>query len=180
MTATHTTIYLDVDGVLNAVNKKTALSPNGWANWETRPVNGWPILFSPDMVTALKDLAAREDVTFKWLTTWTDDAAKVLSPAIGICGEDWEVLYGDQHAWGGKRGWWKFEAIRADIAISSRTHKRFIWIDDDISAEPEAIEWLQARADVLGVSPSTSQGLTSADIENVRTFIDGGAKAGIA
>lgn len=174
----HTTIYLDVDGVLNAVSKKTpALSLTGWENWQTKPVNGWPILYSPDMIDALNELADRDDVTFKWLTTWTDDAAQVLSPAIGIHGETWGVLHGDQHAWGGKQGWWKLEAIRADVATSSRGGKRFIWIDDDLSAEREACDWLRARADVLGVSPSISRGLTRGDVESIRAFIAGGVKA---
>jgi len=85
-----TTIYLDVDGVLNAVSKKSpTLTATGWGEWKTAPVNGWPILWAPELITALNELAAREDVTFKWLTTWTDDAAKVLSPAIGIEGQEW-------------------------------------------------------------------------------------------
>jgi hypothetical protein len=170
-----TTIYLDVDGVLNAVSKRTpSLKISGWDNWKTKPVNGWPILFSPDMVAALNELAEREDVTFKWLTTWTDDAAKVLSPAIGINGQEWEVLQGDQHAWGGKRGWWKLDAIR-DASAPTDGH-RYVWIDDDISAEVEAISWVQSRDDILAISPSTMQGLTRDDIDQVNDFITSGTE----
>jgi hypothetical protein len=165
-----TTIYLDVDGVLNAVSKRTpSLKISGWDNWKTKPVNGWPILFSPDMIDALNELAGSPDVTFKWLTTWTDDAAKVLSPAIGINGQNWEVLDGDQHAWGGKRGWWKLDAIR-DTSAPTDGH-RHVWIDDDISAEVEAISWVQSRDDVLAISPSTMQGLTRDDLAQIKAFI---------
>lgn len=42
-----TTIYLDVDGVLNAVTHKSpSLTKLGWGRWDgwlTSPVNGWPI-----------------------------------------------------------------------------------------------------------------------------------------
>jgi hypothetical protein len=169
-----TTIYLDVDGVLNAVSKRTpSLKISGWDNWESKPVNGWPILFSPDMVAALNELAEDPDVTFKWLTTWEDDAAKVMSPAIGINGQDWEVLHGDQHAWGGKRGWWKLEAIRDDALVDGG---RFVWIDDDISAEREAIAWVQGRDDVLAISPSTMQGLTRDDLASIKSFAGVGAE----
>lgn len=171
-----TTIYLDVDGVLNAVSKRTpSLKISGWDNWETKPVNGWPILFSPDMIAAINELAADPDVTFKWLTTWTDDAAKVLSPAIGINGHEWEVLHGDQHAWGGNRGWWKLDAIRDDAAPSDG--QRYAWIDDDISAESSAIEWVQGRPDVLAISPSTLQGLTIDDLEQIKAFVASDAEA---
>lgn len=163
-----TTVYLDVDGVLNAVNKRTpSMKITGWDNWETKPVNGWPILFSPDMVAALNELADQPDVTFKWLTTWEEEAAKVLSPAIGINGQDWEVLHGDQHAWHG-RDWWKLQAIRADVESGAGN---FVWIDDDISAEPHAIDWAQSREDGLILSPSSTQGLTREDLNFAKSFI---------
>jgi len=165
-----TTIYLDVDGVLNAVSKRTpSLKISGWDNWESKPVNSWPILFSPDMIAALNELAAHPDVTFKWLTTWEDDAAKVMSPAIGINGQDWDVLHGEQHGWRG-RDWWKLQAIRDDAEVSEG--RRFVWIDDDISAELEAITWVQGRDDVLAISPSTMQGLTRGDLEQIKIFAE--------
>ena len=166
-----TTIYLDVDGVLNAVSKKSpTLTATGWDEWETAPVNGWPILWAPELITALNELAAREDVTFKWLTTWTDDAAKVLSPAIGINGQEWEVLHGDQHAWGGRRGWWKLEAIRADVEETNPD--LFIWIDDDLSMESEALEWVGDSDSRVAISPFMREGLTRENIETIRGLIE--------
>jgi hypothetical protein len=171
-----TTIYLDVDGVLNAVSKKhPSISATGWDKWETAPVNGWPILWSPELIAELNELAARDDVTFKWLTTWTDDAAKVLSPAIGINGQEWEVLHGDQHAWGGKRGWWKLEAIQKDILETMPG--QFIWIDDDISAEREAIDWVTGRDNGYAISPFTSWGLTREHLTEIQALIDFDDKA---
>ena len=168
-----TTIYLDVDGVLNAVARTNpSMTATGWDPhcWETAPINGYPIRWSKELITALNEMADREDVTFKWLTTWTDDAAKILSPAIGINGQDWDVLHGDQHAWGGKRGWWKLEAIQADVL--STMPDRFIWIDDDLSMESAACEWLFSRTNAKGISPFMREGLTREHVEQITAFID--------
>lgn len=173
-----TTIYLDVDGVLNAVTHKspslTKLGWGRWDSWQTAPVNGWPILWAPDLIAALNELADREDVTIKWLTTWTDDAAKVLSPAIGINGQDWPVLHGDLHGWRG-RTWWKLEAIRADVEATSPD--KFIWIDDDLSMEREAIEWLDGQAAGLGISPFMSEGLTADNLTQITNYINQAVEA---
>lgn len=163
-----TTIYLDVDGVLNAVSKRTpAYKISGWEHWETTPVRGSQILFSPDMVAALNELAEHPDVTFKWLTDWEDRAAKSLSPAIGLRGMEWDVLHTDQKCWRG-RDWWKFQAIQGDAVASA--DRRFVWIDDEFSEEVEAITWAAGRDDVLTVSPSTVRGLTRGDIDRIKEF----------
>jgi len=133
-------------------------------------VNGWPILWAPELISALNEIAAREDVTIKWLTTWEDDAAKILSPAIGINGQGWEVLHGDQHAWGGKRGWWKLEAIRADVEATSPD--KFVRIDDDLSMESEALEWINNRAWGLAVSPFMREGLTREAVALISEFAE--------
>ena len=172
-----TTIYLDVDGVLNAVTKKsdTLVKETGWAQWETKPVNKYPILWAPELINALNDLSSREDVEFKWLTTWKHDAAKVLSPAIGINGRDWEVLEGDLHAWGGPRGWWKLEAIRADVEAADP--ERIIWIDDDLSAEAPALSWMGNRPNRLAVSPFMREGITREDLRIITAFVDDAEEA---
>lgn len=163
-----TTVYLDVDGVLNAVSRRTpSVKITGWDDWKIQRVGRWPIHHSPAMIAELNALAARDDVTFKWLTTWEDAAAQELSPAIGINGQEWEVLRGDQHAWHGP-DWWKLQAIRDDVEASSGN---FIWIDDDISAERHAIEWAQSRDDVMVLSPSSSQALTREDLDFAKSFI---------
>ena len=167
-----TTIYLDVDGVLNAVTKDIprVAKATGWDEWKGERINGYPILWATELIAALNDLAARGDVIFKWLTTWRADAAKILSPAIGITGQDWAVLDGDQHAWGGSRGWWKLEAIRADVEASNP--EKFIWIDDDLSMESAALEWIHGRDNGLPVSPFMREGLTRDHLALITHFID--------
>lgn len=160
-----TTIYLDVDGVLNAISGRTpAKRYVGWEEYREVHVKGFRIHYAPALIAALNELAAREDVTFKWLTTWKHDAAQRLSDAIGLNGQDWEVLDGDLHAWGGDT-WWKLTAIRNDH------DGRAIWIDDDISAELPAMEWA-ANHDLLLISPSMYEGLTKRDMEAITAHLD--------
>jgi len=166
----NTTIYLDVDGVLNAISSRPPSEKlTGWTEWDARRVNSWPIMFSPDLIVALNELAKRPDVTFKWLTTWKADAPCMLAPAIGLDGEGWEYLDGDLHSWCG-RDWWKLLAIRDDATLADG--ERFVWLDDDISGERPAIEWAQGRPDVLAISPSQALGLTRSDLASVTAFID--------
>lgn len=165
-----TTIYLDVDGVLNAVQKRDpSTKATGWEAFESKPVNGWPILFAPELIDELNALAAHPDMTFKWLTTWEDDAAKVLSPAIGINGQDWEVLHGEQHAWRG-RDWWKLQAIQVDV--HSTQPDQFIWIDDDISAERSAIEWIAEQDNGYVISPYTVEALTRSHVDEIKALVN--------
>lgn len=163
---TRTTIYLDVDGVLNAVSGR---APGkrfvGWEEYREVHVKGFRIHYAPALINALNKLAARDDVTFKWLTTWKHEAAGKLSAAIGLNGQDWEVLDGDLHAWGGG-AWWKLTAIRNDL------NGRSIWIDDDISAEPVATDWAGQRDELLLVSPSVGHGLTTQHLETITAYLD--------
>lgn len=161
-----TTIYLDVDGVLNAVSgRQPSKRIVGWDEYREVHVKGFRIHYAPALIQAINALAARDDVTIKWLTTWKHDAAKQLSAAIGIDGQGWDVLDGDLHAWGGD-AWWKLTAIRDD-----HDGGKTIWIDDDIIAELPAMEWA-ANHNILLVSPSTTHGLTKDDLDAITAFID--------
>lgn len=86
-----TTIYLDVDGVINAIGR-THPEPKhtGFPEYKSIMANGYQIAYAPELIAMLNALAARDDVTIKWLTTWEHDAAKVLSPLIGLDGMDWQ------------------------------------------------------------------------------------------
>jgi hypothetical protein len=162
-----TTIYLDVDGVLNAVTRHVPTT-TGWAEYARRKVNSFPIMFAPALIEALNELAARDDVTIKWLTTWEHDAANDLSPALGINGKDWEVLTGDQDAWHGA-GWWKLEAIRADVEAT--TPDKFFWIDDDLGAELPALDWVATRPEGVGITPNMRHGMTTEHVDWIRAAV---------
>ncbi|PRA13318.1 hypothetical protein CQ010_01340 [Arthrobacter sp. MYb211] len=161
----NTIIYLDVDGVINAIRNGTpSQKRTGFTDFKRANINGYQIQWAQELIDHLNALATRDGVTIKWLTTWEHDAAQTLSPQIGLNGQNWEVLTGDQHAWQG-RDWWKLKAIQADTA----THKPdlAIWIDDDIRLEREAMMWTLTTEGVMVFSPDPQDGLTQDDINTL-------------
>lgn len=169
-----TTIYLDVDGVLNAVSVRAPMT-TGWPGYVVKRVNGYRITYAPDLIGRINALAARDDVTIKWLTTWEDDAPRVLAPAVGLYGHNWTVLHGDQDDFSG-RDWWKLKAIDADVA--AHPEDRFVWLDDDIAAEPDAVEWARRRNNGIWISPRMREGLTVAQLDSVDMYLDAGKLIG--
>jgi hypothetical protein len=170
----NTTIYLDVDGVLNAVSMRVPTS-TGWPGYEAKRVNGYRIMYAPAVVDRINRLAERDDVTIKWLTTWEHDAAQILSPQIGLNGQGWEVLTGCQDAHSG-RDWWKLQAIDADVA--AHPEDGFVWLDDDIAAEPDAVEWARRRNNGIWISPRMREGLTLPQLVAVDQYLDAGKLIG--
>lgn len=163
-----TTIYLDVDGVINAIGRHHPEAKHtGFSEYRSVMVNGFQIAYAPALIDALNALAFRADVTIQWLTTWEFDAANVLSPQIGLFGEAWSVLTGDQHRWGGS-DWWKLAAIRDDV--ESTAPDTVIWIDDDLSIERDALNWAH-RAGVHIISPEARYGLTTNHLDKIHSLI---------
>lgn len=145
-------VYLDIDGVLNAITR--AADPGwGWSDSAVTKVRGFPINYSPEMVGRLNDLAER--VTFHWLTTWREHARE-LAAAVGLDGGAWPVL--DAPDTFTAKSWWKLTAIRDHVAETSP--ELSFWIDDDLSFDDGANEWLRGRDDVVAVSPQSEVGLT--------------------
>lgn len=168
-----TTIYLDVDGVINACSDRPPREETQWTGDRKGPVTlaGSPVLFSVELVAGLNAIASREDVTIKWLTSWEEHAAQVLAPAVGLNGTEWEVLRGvefdDPMNW----NWWKLDRIRADIAATRP--QRVVWVDDDVAFDPKALTWLLSPGrPLLHLSPRTAHGLTRNDLQLILDFLD--------
>lgn len=161
-------IYIDVDGVLNAVSLSAPAW--GWGAHSDVRVEGMPIRWSPELVAALNEVTASNAVETFWLTTWEHDAPKHLAPAIGLKGEHWPVVGTEQHY--SKElagGWWKLAALRDHIADFGGP---VLWIDDDIRFDPPAREWLGDNLHVVAMSPRTELGITRHQMEIVRRFVD--------
>lgn len=165
-------IYLDVDGVINAV---TDTIPD-WG-WDCEPQifkyrHAFTITVAPPLVQRLNSLAARRDVQFHWLTTWLRDAPSVLCDEIGLCGQDWPVL-GEYDYRGGDRkmsdtSWWKGHAVIREAGTNP-----LIWIDDDLRFDIDAIKWCIEQGDrVLGIAPRTEVGLTLQHLDGIEAWID--------
>lgn len=177
-------VLLDVDGVLNAV--RFGRPPqDGWprhakykhifGRYEGAPMTGeahgaFPIRYSPDLVEALNELAARPEVAMHWLTTWLDEARFGLAPRIGLNGVDWPVLGKDERRLGSP-GWWKLAAARAHA--SEHPGVRIVWIDDDLD-DAEAQEWVGLMSSrVFAVRPESDVGLTPGHLVAINAWVAG-------
>ncbi len=170
---TKTIVYIDVDGVINSFNESRKLT--GWeGEWNLAIVERYKIHWYTDLVESLNELSKREDVEFKWLTTWQDKAVTALCPPLGIEGQYWDVLYHDEsegdHLFSRNNGWWKLKAIIRDFVL----HKpdKVIWIDDDFKYENIAIEWAAGMDCVHAVSPDGDLGMTKEEFNGIIEYID--------
>lgn len=177
-----TRIYLDVDGVLNAVTRQTP-EGTGWEMWEKVGVNGYTITYAPELVAALNEIAERDDVEIVWLTTWQGNAASMISPAIGLDGQQWRVVDNpdtDPHGFATQQNygyWWKVNVFQDDlfnrVERDTPLPEKIIWIDDDLSMFGQAVRWFDAlETKTLGISPFTVQGLTQHDVCAIIDFIN--------
>lgn len=166
-------LYLDVDGVLNAVSLDAPAWQ--WPDARLSTVNGFAIRWSAAMVLRLNRLVARAGVTAYWLTTWGSDAPRLLGPELGLDSSRWTVL-GDSEreraidtlAFAGTAGWWKLDAIRAHLSAGTPA----IWVDDDLARDPGAVRWAAEQPDLLAVSPDTELALTPGDLAAMERHCD--------
>lgn len=160
-------IYLDVDGVLNAVNNRP---PSwGWGAERRVEVNGWPITYSPELIDALNKVTARPGVEVYWLTTWCHDAPTKLAPAIGLHGADWPVVGYDHWRSNDHKAWWKLRAIQEHL---DGFEGGVLWVDDDLRYDAAAVAWLNGQPNIVGLSPRTELGITRAQSNIVRDCAD--------
>lgn len=169
---TKTIVYIDVDGVINSF-RKAHHGTKWYGEYKLEVINGYKIRWYTDLVESLNELAKREDVEVKWLTTWQDKAASDLSPVLGIEGQYWDVLYPEDQddLFDLTNGWWKLHAIIKDYVY----HKpdKVVWIDDDFKYERNAVEWVQAMDGIVhAVSPFTDWGMTKEDFSGIIEFIN--------
>lgn len=167
-------VYIDVDGVINAVCRR-AHPEWEWGDISVVDVAGFPIHYSPALVDELNRLADLPNVTMHWLTTWENDAATKLCPALGINGADWTVLGREQHAAETDAAWWKLTALRDYF---SGRNTRAVWIDDDIPYDEPAREWIESLGGrLIAVTPRTYLGLTPAHMKAILTIAAAPAEA---
>lgn len=159
-------LYLDVDGVLNAVTLGT---PSwGWERHRRERINGFPITWSPDLVDLLNELTSTPGLATYWLTTWCHDAPRILAPAIGLNGADWPVV-GYEH-WRAATGlpWWKHRAI---VDHLDGFDGPVLWIDDDHGCDAASRAWLAGQAQVLAMAPHSRVGISRDEAEIVQRFV---------
>lgn len=167
-----TTVYIDVDGVINSFIEDRKLS--GWSGeWKKEKVMGYWIHWYTDLVDSLNKFDKMENVTVKWLTTWQDNAVTHLCEPLGINGKAWEVVYAlDKSAlYVTKVHWWKLKAMQKDIEETNPD--KVVWIDDDISFERTACEWISDQGSKIhAISPFTDVGMTKEDFDGIIEYIN--------
>jgi len=162
-------IYQDIDGVLSPFSKGAPRANTLWkGEWRTERIAGFPMLWSVELIDALNALDSREDVTFKWLTSWEGMAVDSFAPIVGI-GAHWDVLGSD----GGQDDltkWWKLREIRNDL-IDTKPEKA-IWLDDDIKHDIGGKGFVKEQGDrLLAINPDRNHGLTSKHVQQMLAFI---------
>lgn len=157
-------VFLDVDGVLNAV-PLDGVAPKTFTDWQTSRRNGFRIIHSPEMGARLAALEA----DIYWLTTWCELANEHIGPLFG-----WgELPVLGQAQWRNDRGpgWWKSKAAEQFVA---EHHRPYVWIDDDLGSATRNGEcgWLISdETPRLLVSPSTGTGLRPDQLAAIETFV---------
>ncbi len=164
-------VLLDVDGVLNA------LQPDLPDGWRRGLVNGYIISWDPSVTARLRAWHDSGLVELHWLTTWTEDADRLLAEPMGLPrglrthSRD-AAPTGYAAASRGSAGWWKLAHAR-EVA-EAEPGRRIVWIDDDLAdATLGAGDWLLANQQVLVVAPDLLTGLTHAELDAIEGWIRG-------
>jgi hypothetical protein len=167
VTASKPIIFLDVDGVLNRLQRPAPdpdhftfepvfCAPGGG------PCSAFPLELSKEMGAALLDIT--DDI--RWATSWThwyDHANLHIGPRVGfphlpapMC-ENGRMSEGPTSA--------KFRVVQDELR---RPGPPVIWIDDDV-ADPMQVDDPHFR--LLCVNPEPGSGLTRSDIARIKQFL---------
>lgn len=151
-----TVLFLDVDGVLNAVTPASQ-PPVGWPDFAHHPnVNGYPLWLSRQMMARLLEF----DVEIVWCTTWEHDAPRMIAPLVQA--PDFRVLSLGLDS--------KATVVTRELRARPQP---WIWIDDDAIASGPTNAILHLGLPGHVVRPSFDVGLTEAEIDGIAEFLDG-------
>lgn len=178
-----TTIFLDVDGVINAVSMGFPKQNTGWTEWDQKRVvpagfdRGFRITYSPQLLRRLESLAERPDVEIVWLTSWVDQAPSVLALDLGFAATDWPVVgqtHYELYPYGRNDAWWKLVALREYWEKEDREGHKLVWLDDDLKYEKAANDWLYSLecGTWLMITPNSLHGLSVKHLESIEVFCD--------
>jgi hypothetical protein len=186
MSVAASVIALDVDGVLNCMNRDAT------PEHRISEVGRWSIHWRPALLSKLRTLLAIPGVEGAWLTTWLEEPWLLddLERAPGLEGlvphradhPDVSVPGGGRvidHQFGAdvvpyasSNKWWKLRA--AELLIERLQPARFAWIDDELgrAREGRADQWRLGRTHQrLLMRPDPMRGLTLADLARLDAWI---------
>lgn len=157
-------LFLDIDGVLNAVGALNTLpkTKRPWSDYQlVEQGTRFNETYSPTMIKQLKDLIEKHRIKVHWLSTWEEDAHE-FGIKIGLAqmhGLKWPYLDTEDQfgVWG------KHRSLRLHNAIHRERGDRIAWIDDDLRDEYEAQLWA-SESGILTIAPNPHQGITPAHL----------------
>lgn len=186
-----TRIYLDVDGVINAIPAaKDIIYRSGWPKFESTYVGRYLITYAPELLRRLERLhdwqhwapdtdEVEDSVEIVWLTTWREKATADLSPAIGFNATHWRVVSDGEGAHGYRKlgfsdysYWWKVDNIIKDLI--ERPVDYVVWLDDDQPHYNRSVTSVIKKFNTtqfLTIAPLTEVGLTSDHLDLIDTFV---------
>lgn len=169
-------IFLDVDGVINAVPADHSRLMHLWGDIKDfkvkMPTFKYPlqITFAQGVIDFLNQLI-EEGHEVLWLTTWEERANTWICPNVGL---KKLKLAGEYNLCFNNKLWWKHEIVKN---LWENDPVPFVWLDDDLGATlldggDSALEWAKNLAEhCLAVAPDTRVGLTPANLDQISEFI---------
>lgn len=143
--------YMDFDEVFNIF---WARGFDGYEEYKTGHY------YSPAVVEAFLQMAMKHQLHIAWATTWEEGIHR-MAEKIGFADTlNYEVLPAHESD-ANLDTWLKFDSVSAHYQLHQP--KNTIWLDDDISSYPFAVEWCQANG-IRWLSPSKLTGLVLSDI----------------
>lgn len=142
----------------------------------------FPINYSNEMVDRLRKLIVEDKVEFIWLTTWRDEAVRLLNPLFGFPEHvgflPWQQKMSDyNHAGKGHAAMDYFEdnpsfRDRGMIWLDDVATRRLeTWHEDSGFVENEAAERLGFPKDKLIMLTDESFGITRAGMDAIEEFV---------
>lgn len=162
------TLFLDIDGVINSISSRPPKTNTGWTGeWTEKRIEGFRILWSNELIDALNNLAARDDLQIIWHTDWRKQAL-VLAHEVGL--PEFPYLDAPDDELATVSPWWKLSRVQDhwDTTTSEKT----VWIDDSIAYDPASSSWCRTLDRALVIVPNSYHGLTKKHIQQINEFLD--------
>lgn len=162
--------FLDIDGVINSYPAPKAHMVKKYGEYRHEEILGYPIWYSPDVVSFINQVNALEMVEVVWLTTWVQRALTDFAPVVGLdpfpCitsreGSDFPFL----------QDWWKWNRVK-DFLQFNEANRPVVWTDDDLSRPIKAN--FRARfpeTPACLVTPQSCPGLRTEDLDRILEFL---------